>query len=131
MSRKFCLQSCFFSAVACCYLHLFHSSAAYVSYSKDGRYLVSRDYLTVKIWDVNMETKPVKTISLHDYLRPMLYDLFTSDIIFDKFEVCCSPDGKRFASGSYRCGLRVMWLHFSSFSLLFEFCFDNFLSITT
>lgn len=71
-------------------------------YSKDGRYLISRDYLTVKMWDINMENKPVKTISLHDYLRPMLYDLFTSDIIFDKFEVCCSPDGKRFASGSYR-----------------------------
>lgn len=71
-------------------------------YSKDGRYLVSRDYLSVKIWDINMENKPVKTIALHDYLRPMLYDLFTSDIIFDKFEICCSPDGKRFASGSYR-----------------------------
>lgn len=73
-----------------------------ISYSKDGRYLISRDYLTVKVWDVNMENKPIKTIPLHDYLRPMLYDLFTSDIIFDKFEVCCSPDGKKFASGSYR-----------------------------
>lgn len=56
----------------------------------------------MKVWDVNMENKPVKTVPLHDYLRPMLYDLFTSDIIFDKFEVCCSPDGKKFASGSYR-----------------------------
>ena len=73
-----------------------------IRYSKDGRYLISRDYLTVKVWDVNMENKPIKTIPLHDYLRPMLYDLFTSDIIFDKFEVCCSPDGKKFASGSYR-----------------------------
>lgn len=73
------------------------------SYSADGRYLVSRDYLSVKIWDVNMQTRPVKTVSLHDYLRPMLYDLYTSDIIFDKFEVCCSPDGKSVATGSYRC----------------------------
>jgi hypothetical protein len=39
--------------------------------------------------------------------RPMLYDLFTSDIIFDKFEICCSPDGKKFASGSYRYALFV------------------------
>lgn len=75
-------------------------------YSQDGRYLISRDYLTVKVWDVNMETRPIKTVALHDYLRPMLYDLFTSDIIFDKFEVCCSPDGKKFASGSYRCVTR-------------------------
>jgi hypothetical protein len=42
--------------------------------------------------------------------RPMLYDLFTSDIIFDKFEICCSPDGKKFASGSYRCALYLLLL---------------------
>jgi serine/threonine-protein phosphatase 2A regulatory subunit B len=83
-------------------------------YSRDGRYIVSRDYLSVKIWDVNMENKPVKTIALHDYLRPMLYDLFTSDIIFDKFEICCSPDGKKFASGSYRLVLNfLVWVYFS------------------
>jgi hypothetical protein len=40
----------------------------------------------------------------------MLYDLFTSDIIFDKFEICCSPDGKKFASGSYRCTLYLLLL---------------------
>lgn len=49
-----------------------------------------------------MERRPVKTVALHDYLRPMLYDLYTSDIIFDKFEVACSPDGKSIATGSYR-----------------------------
>jgi serine/threonine-protein phosphatase 2A regulatory subunit B len=77
------------------------------SYSADGRYIVSRDYLTVKIWDVNVENRPVKTIPLHDYLRPMLYDLYNSDTIFDKFEVCCSPDGKSVATGSYRYVLIV------------------------
>eukprot|EP00981_Chlorochromonas_danica_P001237 scaffold268_cov210-Ochromonas_danica.AAC.32 len=77
------------------------------NYSADGRYIVSRDYLTVKIWDINMESRPVKSIPLHDYLRPMLYDLYTSDIIFDKFEVCCSPDGKCVATGSYSNQLKV------------------------
>jgi len=48
-----------------------------------------------------MENRPVKTIQLHDHLRPLLYDLYTSDIIFDKFEVTCSADGKNFATGSY------------------------------
>jgi hypothetical protein len=55
--------------------------------------------------------RPVLTLlSLpHSLLyRPMLYDLFTSDIIFDKFEICCSPDGKKFASGSYRCALYLL-----------------------
>lgn len=73
----------------------------YHSFSSDGRYILSRDYMSVKIWDVNMESKPVKTILLHEYLKPVLYDLYTADIIFDKFEVSCSPDGRSFASGSY------------------------------
>lgn len=83
------------------------NSISDVNFSQDGRYLVSRDYLTVKIWDVNMESRPVKTIALHDYLRPMLYDLYTSDIIFDKFEVCCSPNGKSIATGSYSNQMKV------------------------
>mmetsp|Transcript_3579 Transcript_3579/g.5586 ORF Transcript_3579/g.5586 Transcript_3579/m.5586 type:complete len:523 (-) Transcript_3579:96-1664(-) len=83
------------------------NSISDAKYTTDGRYLVSRDYMTIKIWDVNMEDKPVETIPLHDHIRPMLYDLYSSDIIFDKFEVCCSPDGKRIASGSYSNQLKV------------------------
>lgn len=54
-----------------------------------------------------MENKPVKCISLHEYLRPILYELYSSDTIFDKFEVCCSPDGNRFATGSYDNLLKI------------------------
>lgn len=57
--------------------------------------------MTVKIWDVKMENKPIKTVPLHEYLTPVLHDLYTADIIFDKFEVSCSPDGRSFATGSY------------------------------
>ena len=71
-------------------------------YSRDGRYLIVRDYLTVKVYDLNMESQPVQCISLHDYLQPMLSELFYRDVVFDKFEVCCSPDGSKFATGSYR-----------------------------
>lgn len=83
------------------------NSISDVAYSTDGRYIIARDYLTIKIWDVNMERRPVKTIALHDYLRPMLYDLYTSDTIFDKFEVCCSADGRSIATGSYSNQLKV------------------------
>jgi serine/threonine-protein phosphatase 2A regulatory subunit B len=70
-------------------------------FSPDGRYILSRDYLSLKIWDVNMESKPVKTIYIHDHLRSMLNDLYESDCIFDKFEVTYSNDGNEFLSGSY------------------------------
>lgn len=83
------------------------NSISDVCYSSDGRYIIARDYLTIKIWDVTMERRPVKTIALHDYLRPMLYDLYTSDTIFDKFEVCCASDGRSIATGSYSNQLKV------------------------
>eukprot|EP00163_Fabomonas_tropica_P007427 TRINITY_DN1713_c2_g1_i4.p1 TRINITY_DN1713_c2_g1~~TRINITY_DN1713_c2_g1_i4.p1 ORF type:complete len:450 (-),score=113.87 TRINITY_DN1713_c2_g1_i4:365-1714(-) len=77
------------------------SSISDVKFSRDGRYIVSRDYLTLKIWDVNMEAKPVKSIQIQEYLRPKLCDLYESDCIFDKFETCFSNDGNYVLTGGY------------------------------
>jgi serine/threonine-protein phosphatase 2A regulatory subunit B len=40
-----------------------------------------------------MESKPVKTINIHDHLRGKLCDLYENDCIFDKFECTFSGDG--------------------------------------
>ncbi|KAK9478176.1 WD40-repeat-containing domain protein [Lipomyces japonicus] len=77
------------------------SSISDVRFSQDGRYIVSRDYLTVKIWDVAMEREPIKTINIHEHLRPRLCDTYDNDSIFDKFEVVLSGDGKSVMTGSY------------------------------
>ncbi|KAI9788469.1 MAG: protein phosphatase 2A regulatory subunit cdc55 [Peltula sp. TS41687] len=77
------------------------SSISDVRYSFDGRHILSRDYLTVKIWDVNMERQPVKTIPIHEHLRPRLCDTYENDSIFDKFEVVFSGDAKNVMTGSY------------------------------
>lgn len=37
------------------------SSISDVKFSHNGRYLMTRDYLTVKVWDLQMENKPVET----------------------------------------------------------------------
>ncbi|EEP77844.1 protein phosphatase PP2A regulatory subunit B [Uncinocarpus reesii 1704] len=77
------------------------SSISDVRFSHNGRYIVSRDYLTVKIWDVNMERQPLKTIPIHEHLRPRLCDTYENDSIFDKFEVVFSGDTKHAMTGSY------------------------------
>lgn len=77
------------------------SSISDVRFSYDGRYVLSRDYLTVKIWDINMERQPVKTIPIHEHLRPRLCDTYENDSIFDKFEVVFSGDAKNVMTGSY------------------------------
>ncbi|ORX87268.1 protein phosphatase 2A regulatory subunit PR55 [Basidiobolus meristosporus CBS 931.73] len=77
------------------------SSISDVKFSNDGRYIISRDYLTLKIWDINMDSKPVETINVHDYLRSKLCDLYENDCIFDKFECNVSGDGNSILTGSY------------------------------
>ena len=48
-----------------------------------------------------MEKTPVKTIPIHEHLRPRLCDTYENDSIFDKFEVVFSGDGKNVMTGSY------------------------------
>jgi len=77
------------------------SSISDVKFSPNGRYIASRDYMTVKIWDINMETEPVKTINIHEQLRDRLCDTYENDAIFDKFEVQFSGNSKSVMTGSY------------------------------
>ncbi|KAK2099253.1 Serine/threonine-protein phosphatase 2A 55 kDa regulatory subunit B delta isoform [Saguinus oedipus] len=64
------------------------SSISDVKFSHSGRYMMSRDYLSVKVWDLNMESRPLETHQVHEYLRSKLCSLYENDCIFDKFECC-------------------------------------------
>ncbi|KAF5726169.1 serine/threonine protein phosphatase [Tripterygium wilfordii] len=83
------------------------ASISDIKFSKDGRHILSRDYMTLKLWDINMDSGPVTTFQVHEYLRPKLCDLYENDSIFDKFECCLSGDGLRVATGSYSNLFRV------------------------
>ncbi|XP_076884978.1 serine/threonine protein phosphatase 2A 55 kDa regulatory subunit B beta isoform-like isoform X2 [Bidens hawaiensis] len=86
------------------------ASISDIKFSRDGRYILSRDYMTLKLWDINMDSGPVSTFQVHEYLRPRLCDLYENDSIFDKFECCLSGDGTRVATGSYSNLFRVFGL---------------------
>lgn len=77
------------------------SSISDIKFSPNGRYIASRDYLTIKIWDINMNNKPIKTINIHDQLKERLSDTYENDAIFDKFEIEFSGDSKSLMTGSY------------------------------
>ncbi|XP_061339860.1 serine/threonine protein phosphatase 2A 55 kDa regulatory subunit B beta isoform-like isoform X2 [Gastrolobium bilobum] len=83
------------------------ASISDIKFGKDGRYILSRDYMTLKLWDINMDSGPVTTFQVHEYLRPKLCDLYENDSIFDKFECCLSGDGLRVSTGSYSNLFRV------------------------
>ena len=54
-----------------------------------------------------MESKPLKTIQIHDHLRGKLCDLYENDCIFDKFECMFSGDGSHVMTGSYHNFFRI------------------------
>ncbi|MQL72362.1 hypothetical protein Taro_004705 [Colocasia esculenta] len=46
------------------------ASISDIKFGKDGRHILSRDYMTLKLWDINMDSGPVATFQVHEYLRP-------------------------------------------------------------
>eukprot|EP00743_Colponemidia_sp_Colp-15_P001620 GILK01001769.1.p1 GENE.GILK01001769.1~~GILK01001769.1.p1 ORF type:complete len:502 (-),score=67.21 GILK01001769.1:196-1587(-) len=93
-------QKSFFSEIV--------ASISDVKFTADGRYILARDYLTLKVWDINMDSKPVKTIQVHEHLRTKLCDLYESESIFDKFEISPSPCGNWIMTGSYNNSFHVL-----------------------
>lgn len=63
--------------------------------------MISRDYLSIKVWDLHMETRPVEVYPAHEYLRLKLCSLYENDCIFDKFECCWSGNDQYIMTGSY------------------------------
>jgi len=83
------------------------SSISDVKFSHNGRYLLTRDYLSVKVWDLHMDTKPIETYQVHEYLRSKLCSLYENDCIFDKFECAWSGDDRHVMTGSYNNFFRM------------------------
>ena len=55
------------------------SSISDVKFSNSGRYMISRDYLSVKVWDLHMETKPVETYTVSEGGPRSLWPNFIRD----------------------------------------------------
>merc|ERR1712076_227237 len=83
------------------------SSISDVKFSNSGRYMLTRDYLSVKVWDLNMESKPIESYQVHEYLRSKLCALYENDCIFDKYECCWSGDDSSILTGSYNNFFRI------------------------
>ncbi|XP_062222751.1 serine/threonine protein phosphatase 2A 55 kDa regulatory subunit B beta isoform-like [Phragmites australis] len=78
-----------------------------LKFTSDGSYLLARDYMNLKLWDLRVESAPVATYKVHEFLRPKLSELYNDDYIFDRFNCCASKDGNYFATGSYSNTFKV------------------------
>ncbi len=69
--------------------------------TQDGRYIASRDYMTVKLWDTHMSKKPFRTFGVHNHLKDKLIRLHRNGYTFDKFNVEFNGAGSHVLTGSY------------------------------
>lgn len=77
------------------------ASISDISFSPDGRYMLTRDYMNLRLWDLNMDRAPFLSVPVHDHLSDRLSDLYENDSIFDKFQCAFSHDGGSLLTGSY------------------------------
>lgn len=79
------------------------SSVSDIKFSKNNNdhLIITRDYLSCRVWDIRNNKKPVFSHVVHDHLRPKLCDLYENDCIFDKFEVLLSPNSENIIAGTY------------------------------
>eukprot|EP01062_Namystynia_karyoxenos_P063337 TRINITY_DN56157_c0_g1_i1.p1 TRINITY_DN56157_c0_g1~~TRINITY_DN56157_c0_g1_i1.p1 ORF type:complete len:499 (+),score=131.40 TRINITY_DN56157_c0_g1_i1:98-1594(+) len=73
----------------------------------DGHHILSRDYLTLKVWDLRNPRKALNTLPVHDTIKPYLCELYDNDSIFDKFECASGRGGMYAVTGSYKNNFRV------------------------
>lgn len=76
--------------------------------SSGGKYLVTRDYLSMKLWDIAMPINPISVIALQPQLRSRLGELYANDTIFDRFDVAINGDETKFAAGTYNGCVQIL-----------------------
>jgi hypothetical protein len=57
--------------------------------------------MTVKLWDIHMNSGPVSKFPIQENLKDSMYELYEAESIFDKFSLADSPDNSMFVTGSY------------------------------
>ena len=71
------------------------------SSSGDVRYVVTRDYLLVRVWDLRHLLYPVYVSHVHPHLLASLPQLLESEALFDSFQLAVAPDGRQLVTGTY------------------------------
>ena len=70
------------------------SSVLDCRFSPGGYTFCTRDFMSLKVWDVRLEARPVRVIGVHEHLRPMLSTLYQNEALFDRFSCGISGDGR-------------------------------------
>lgn len=87
------------------------SSAAFLG----NDHVVTRDYLSVKVWDLRKASSPYASAPVMKYMAPFLEQLYENDCIFDRFPLALDNTSGMVVTGMYD-GAVTLWKPLSSFS---------------
>ena len=71
-------------------------------------FVVTRDYLSLKMWDMRFPTHPVAACPVLDFLAPTMDYLYDKDLIFDRFPLAVDDQSMTVATGLY-AGTVAVW----------------------
>lgn len=79
----------------------------------NGTQIVSRDYMTIKLWDIRHATgaqnsRPVYSAQVTEYMEKNLTKLYEQDSLDDEFFLSLSPDSKHIVTGAYNKSAHVI-----------------------
>ncbi|RNF19087.1 uncharacterized protein Tco025E_04251 [Trypanosoma conorhini] len=72
------------------------------------QHVVSRDYTSLKLWDLRRPDVPCSVASVMDYISPFLESLYDNDAIFDRFPVVVDHVSGTVVTGLYD-GAAAVW----------------------
>lgn len=72
-----------------------------ISFESSGRYIISRDFLQLKIWDIAKTDRPVVSSYICKPLKSNLLQLYENEGIFEKFSLDVSPCGNFTITGMF------------------------------
>ncbi|BHF60051.1 Serine/threonine-protein phosphatase 2A 55 kDa regulatory subunit B beta isoform [Sparganum proliferum] len=89
-------------------LILLNSIADVKFLNTSDRHLVSRDFMSVKVWDLAMPSAPVEVYAVQSHLRPYLNSICETELLFDDFKLSLSSDDRYIFTGSYQDEVRII-----------------------
>jgi len=78
-------------------------------FSQDGQYILARDYLSVRVWDVRKPSEAmIESLTVMKEASKQLVALSEQQDIDDKFQLSCSPESTWFSTGGYNGSMKIV-----------------------
>lgn len=87
------------------------ASVTSVEFMQNCKYIISREYLNIKIWDITNPKKPMYNICIQQELKSNLVNLFENNNVYDKFMIRSSADSSTILTGNYNNNFHLINLN--------------------